>query len=146
MASGRQGAEQPQIQGQHHQPIGSGSTEQRRQGVHRGDAAGWGWLRAAAVLELGLAQEDQPPGPGLAAALSRQGRQHGRIGSSHRQQQGSAPELLPGPGQGSEQGITQLQGGEILSGGAAGRGLQGGGLLDQLRLGLAAIELHAVHG
>lgn len=145
MASGRQGVEQPQIQGQHHQPIASGGTEQRRQGLHCGDAAGWGWFRAAAVLQLGLAQEDQPPGPGLAAALSRQGRQHSRIGSGHRQQDG-APELLPGPSRGSEQGITQLQRGEILSGGATGRGLQGGGLLDQLRLGLAAIELHAVHG
>jgi len=63
---------------------------------------------------------------------------------------------------GSEQGIPQLQGREIRhitagigaavfsavvasgGGGAAGLGFQGHDLLHQLRLGLAAIEIHAL--
>ena len=71
---------------------------QRRQGLHGADTAGRGWFRGAAVLQLGLAQEDHPLRPAAAAALGRQLGQHSRIGSGHRRQ-GSAAELLPAPSQ-----------------------------------------------
>ncbi|WP_341886370.1 hypothetical protein [Synechococcus sp. UW140] len=94
----RQGAEQAQIQCDHHHPIAVGGTHQRRQGVHCLEPTRRRWFRGAAVLQLGLAQEDHPLRPAAAAAPGRQLGQHGRIGGGHRRQ-GSAAELLPGPSQ-----------------------------------------------